>query len=253
MARELLSVLRFAVVATLPGGASKGDSCVLTSDGHLYVFDGAVWVDTGASGGGSPGPAGVTQALVDFGSVPHPSRSFDIVDPLALVSQNVLSSVASDEAGEFEVEPLTVAAHVVSTGVIRCVVASPTGRVSGVVRVNYLLGNTPVGDVQKNVSVAGTYDDFDNEGARIVNFTDVGANGLSGILPPVPGAPKMIVLVCDNGLSVYDEGSVSGMVSAANARFRLGIYAPGPAVIYTATIVYDDNPSVEKWRFAAAI
>ncbi len=253
MARELLSVLRFANVATLPGGASKGDACVRTADGHLYVFDGTAWIDTGASGGGSSGPAGVTQAVVDFGATPHPARAFDIADPLALTSQSVLASIASDAAGDFEREPLCVAAHVISTGTIRCIVASPAGNVSGLVRVNYLLGNTPVGDAQKTVAIAATYDNFDPEGARVVNFTAVGANALSGILSPVAGAPKVLVLVCDNGLNIYDEASVSGLVSDPEARIRLGIYAPGPAVIYTATLVYDDNPTVQKWRFAAAI
>lgn len=52
---ELVSKLRFAVVSTLPGGATRGDSLVLQSNGHLYVYDGAAWVDTGAAGG-SPDP-----------------------------------------------------------------------------------------------------------------------------------------------------------------------------------------------------
>lgn len=248
-----LSVLRFANVSALPGGATKGDSCVLTSDGHLYTYNGTSWVDNGAAGGGGPGPAGVSQATVDFGSAPYPSRAFDIVDANALVTQNVLASIASDDNGEFECEPLTVAAHVTSTGVIRCIVASPTGRVSGTVKVNYLLGNTPAEDGQLNVPVAAIYDNLDTQGARVINFTAVGANGLTGLLPPVAGAPRVLVLVCANGLSIFDEADVASAGSSANARILLGIYAPGPAVITAATIVYDDNPTVLKWRFAAAI
>lgn len=54
MARAFLTVLRPVVVASLPsvGASTKGDTCVLTSDGHLYTFDGSVWVDNGAGGGG---------------------------------------------------------------------------------------------------------------------------------------------------------------------------------------------------------
>lgn len=54
MAIELLSVLRPAVVAALPGSPVKGDTVVLSGDGHLYTYSGAAWVDNGASGGSSP-------------------------------------------------------------------------------------------------------------------------------------------------------------------------------------------------------
>lgn len=57
MAKELLSVVRFAIVATLPSGV-QGDTCVLSTDGHLYTHDGASWVDNGAAGGGGGGWGG---------------------------------------------------------------------------------------------------------------------------------------------------------------------------------------------------
>jgi hypothetical protein len=53
---ELVSKLKFATVVTLPGGAVKGDALVKQSDGHLYVYDGAAWIDTGAAGGSAPDP-----------------------------------------------------------------------------------------------------------------------------------------------------------------------------------------------------
>lgn len=64
MTTELLSVIRPAVVASLPstGASTKGDTCVLAGDGHLYTFDGAAWVDNGASGGGGGG--GLTEYQV---------------------------------------------------------------------------------------------------------------------------------------------------------------------------------------------
>jgi hypothetical protein len=53
MATELLTVIRPVVVASLPlvGSSTKGDTCVLTTDGHLYTFDGSAWVDNGAGAG----------------------------------------------------------------------------------------------------------------------------------------------------------------------------------------------------------
>lgn len=64
MAIELLSALRPAVVAALPVSPAKGDTVVLAADGHLWTYNGAAWVDNGASSGGStPLPQAVsTQA-----------------------------------------------------------------------------------------------------------------------------------------------------------------------------------------------
>jgi hypothetical protein len=64
MAIELLSALRPAVVAALPVSPAKGDTVVLSGDGHLWTYNGAAWVDNGASSGGStPLPQAVsTQA-----------------------------------------------------------------------------------------------------------------------------------------------------------------------------------------------
>jgi hypothetical protein len=46
------SALRPSVVALFPGTPSQGDTVVLSTDGHLYTFDGSGWVDNGAAGGG---------------------------------------------------------------------------------------------------------------------------------------------------------------------------------------------------------
>jgi len=67
MAFELLSVLRFAVVSSLPGTAAQGDAVVLTSNGHLYVYDGSGWVDHGATGAGGLNSG---TATIDFGAFP---------------------------------------------------------------------------------------------------------------------------------------------------------------------------------------
>lgn len=50
MSKEFLTPIRPPVVAALPSGV-KGDTVVLTTDGHLYTHDGTVWVDNGAGGG----------------------------------------------------------------------------------------------------------------------------------------------------------------------------------------------------------
>lgn len=62
---KLVSQLGFAVVTALPSGLPKGASLVLSSDGHLYTFDGTVWIDNGAAGGGAAG-----NGIVGFGAVP---------------------------------------------------------------------------------------------------------------------------------------------------------------------------------------
>lgn len=245
MARELLSVLRFAVVAALPGTAAKGDGCVLSGDGHLYVYDGAAWVDHGASGGGSGGPAGVSQAAVDFGSTPYPSRTFDVADSLAATSQNVLASIAADADGEFEATPLAVAAYVPSAGTIRVIVTAtqPGGMVSGIVRVNYLLGNTPHAETTQLEGTSGTFDDYPVNGHRILKFQ--AAVTLTGIAAPAAGQPRVLHIIAPANCVLHhlDAGS-----AAAN-QFSLGIYAPS-ATINTGTLVYDDDSAL--WRPAAA-
>lgn len=67
MAIEYLSVLRFAVVGSLPGTATQGDACVWSTNGHLYVYDGSSWIDT-ESGGVGIGGSGT--ATIDFGAAP---------------------------------------------------------------------------------------------------------------------------------------------------------------------------------------
>jgi len=56
MAREFLVPIRFVVVSSFPSSPSKGDTVVLSGDGHEYTFDGSAWVDNGT--------AGATQAQV---------------------------------------------------------------------------------------------------------------------------------------------------------------------------------------------
>ena len=69
MAVEILSVIRPVVVASLPlaGGSTKGDTCVLTTDGHLYTFDGSAWVDNGAGGGSGLSDYQVRRRALIFG------------------------------------------------------------------------------------------------------------------------------------------------------------------------------------------
>lgn len=51
MAQENLSAIRPVVVVSFPLSPEKGDTVVLTTDGHLYTYDGSGWVDNGAGGG----------------------------------------------------------------------------------------------------------------------------------------------------------------------------------------------------------
>lgn len=55
MARINAPRLSIDPVAALPGSAAKGDTVVLSTDGHLYTYDGSAWVDNGAAGGGGGG------------------------------------------------------------------------------------------------------------------------------------------------------------------------------------------------------
>lgn len=74
---ELLSALRPVVVTTLPVTASKGDTVVLNSSGHLYTYDGVTWVDNAAT-------SGVTvytdEVLLRAGNLAKKSGSFTITN-----------------------------------------------------------------------------------------------------------------------------------------------------------------------------
>lgn len=50
-----------AAVGDLPAGATAGDAYIVAADGHLHVWDGAAWVDTGEVRG-PQGPQGATGA-----------------------------------------------------------------------------------------------------------------------------------------------------------------------------------------------
>lgn len=52
MSKQFLTPIRPPVVASFPGSPSTGDTVVLDSDGHLYTFSGAAWIDNGAAGSG---------------------------------------------------------------------------------------------------------------------------------------------------------------------------------------------------------
>lgn len=88
MAKEFLSVVRFAVVASLPGTAAQGDACVLSSNGHLYVYDGSGWVDHGATGGGGGTTRGT--AVVDFGASPEDRASVAVTGQGAIGAGSVV-------------------------------------------------------------------------------------------------------------------------------------------------------------------
>ncbi len=252
MAKELLSVLRFAVVAALPGGATKGDACVLTTDGHLYVFDGTAWVDHGATGGGGGGPAGVSQATVDFGATPYPARVFDISDDLAGVGQHVLASIGTDDNGEFELSPLAVSAYVPSTGVVRVTVAAcgNGANVAGLVKVNYLLGNTPVSETELLISTAGQIDNLDPGDARILIF-DGASPDLTGIRAPGAGQPRVLWLGCTAGLTVRGQTDALNVALASPlvAQIALAVYEPF-TTITGASFFYDST--LQRWRPSGA-
>lgn len=123
MAKEILSVVRFAIVGSLPAGV-KGDTCVLTTDGHLYTHDGTSWVDNGAAGGGGGGVRGF--AIVDFGADPAACDAVVVVSdatvlathPIA-VSVSPINDATTDNREEDEqvAEPLRVVAFGISAGV----------------------------------------------------------------------------------------------------------------------------------------
>lgn len=248
----LRSRLRFAVATSLPGtGNVQGDGLVLSTDGHLYIWDGAAWVDHGATGGGGGGPAGVSQATVDFGAVPSMAKSFDVSDALAGVGQHVLTSIGTDSVGDFEGEPLCVSAFVISTGLIRVIVAATgTGRVSGLVRVNYLLGNTPVAETEIVDAATGQHDSFDPGDARIIIFTDAAAS-LTGIRAPGPGQPRVLWIGCTSGLTVYGQTDALNLALASPLvdQIALAVYEPS-TVITGASFFYDST--LQRWRPSGA-
>ncbi len=68
MSIESLTPIRPVVVPTLPVSAVKGDTVVLTTDGHLYTYDGSTWVDNGSGGSGGSGISQVQSFIYGLGS-----------------------------------------------------------------------------------------------------------------------------------------------------------------------------------------
>jgi hypothetical protein len=64
---QFLTPVRPPVLPSFPASPSKGDTVVLSTDGHLYTFDGTGWVDNGAGGGGGTSTAYVRRMLYSLG------------------------------------------------------------------------------------------------------------------------------------------------------------------------------------------
>lgn len=98
---KLVSQLSFAVVTTLPGGLPKGASLVLSGNGHLYTFDGTVWVDNGVAGSGGSGVN-----AVNFGVSPGSSDAFTVVTgqsgilATSVLSARVVALATADHSGD---------------------------------------------------------------------------------------------------------------------------------------------------------
>lgn len=120
MAKEFLSVIRPAVVAALPGSPTKGDTCVLSGDGHLYTYSGSAWIDNGATGSGT-GASG--SAVVDFGALPGTDGASVVVTGQATIGTASivrawarLAATADHSADEHRVESLRVSAGSIVAG-----------------------------------------------------------------------------------------------------------------------------------------
>ena len=93
-----------ATAGDLPGGAAAGDAYIVAADGHLYVWTGSAWVDTGEVRGpqgptgatGPAGPQGATGATGATGPAGTGLTGYQIVT-------GAVTAVAADE-----VETVTV-------------------------------------------------------------------------------------------------------------------------------------------------
>ena len=111
MAIELLSALRLAVVAALPVSPAKGDTVVLAADGHLWTYDGATWIDNGASGGGGGGGAVSGFLTIDFGVGGGQLAELTVVDPTVSLTTvfvgNLQGSTVDNSAFVHSIIPAT--------------------------------------------------------------------------------------------------------------------------------------------------
>ena len=102
-----------ATAADLPAGAAEGDAYIVAATGHLHVWDGAVWIDTGLVQGpegpqGDPGPAGPVGPQGEIGPTGAAGAdgglaAYEVVTgtPLAvLVSDFVVTAAATCPAGK---------------------------------------------------------------------------------------------------------------------------------------------------------
>lgn len=139
MSIELQSALRFVVLGSAPSSPAQGDAYVSSGNGHLYVYDGAGWVDHGASGGGG----GLTNgfAVVDFGAGSTDASVTVLGQAGVSTSSRVkawvapVSSVAVDNRSEDEhiVEPLRVFVSDIAAGTgftlrVMCDLGSAVGK-----------------------------------------------------------------------------------------------------------------------------
>lgn len=114
---------------------------MLSSDGHLYVFDGSAWVDHGATGGGG-GSGTVGSQVVDVGANPVSEAWVSFAVAGLLTTSRIIASVVSDARSqdELELEPIDARAHCAVNGTMRVLLSAsrPGGSFSGTWRVNYI-------------------------------------------------------------------------------------------------------------------
>jgi hypothetical protein len=122
MTVQVLSPLRPVVVSSLPGSPAKGDTVVLSSDGHLYTYTGAAWVDNGSTSGGSD-PWTVVKLASDF-----PTSSAAAVDITGL-------SMTPAASKTYLIEAMLMLRTATATVGARPGIAWPTGMTDGVAEI----------------------------------------------------------------------------------------------------------------------
>lgn len=139
MAKEFLSTVRFAEVAALPGGAVKGDACILSSNGHLYTFDGAAWVDNGATTIAAPVGGNQGSLVIDAGTSYTDEVDVSVTGQTGISATSVLNAwllpvdTADHSAEEHMTDPPDVFAYgpIVGVGFTIRLVARSVGGIYG--------------------------------------------------------------------------------------------------------------------------
>lgn len=212
--------LNFVPVASFPVSPVQGQVCVLSSDGHLYCYDGSQWVDCGQSGGSSAVEyvSGFTTSDYYDSALANPFAGETLITVAGVAEiagatgqQTILSSLAEGNGSGLSLR--------INTG-YQCQINARLAYSGGVISLN---GTVPFGYVGKLLLCVAVIDvsgaDLNYEvwanGVQLFNGS-VGGGG--GALPAGSGSANLRVGIVGDGS--FPEQVADGLrIYGAGYRF----------------------------------